>query len=157
MKNTDTPVARRESLVVQEVADEILIYDLSSNKAHCLNRTAAIVWRSCDGTNSVLDIAGLLGNAEANEDFVWLALEQLGENKLLDGQLPTKFTGLTRREAVRRLGLAAAVALPVVASLVAPPNALAVGSCSCVNPGACLTQTTCPSTVNCNGSGFCAP
>ena len=39
------PKARQEGLLVQEVPDEVLVYDTASHKAHCLNRTAAVVWR----------------------------------------------------------------------------------------------------------------
>lgn len=35
--NQSTPLARREELVVPELADEVLVYDLRQHKAHCLN------------------------------------------------------------------------------------------------------------------------
>ena len=56
MKNPNNPMARQNGLVVQEMPDEVLVYDLDSNKAHCLNQSAAFVWRSCDGDKSVMDI-----------------------------------------------------------------------------------------------------
>lgn len=37
------PLARSEGLVIQEMPDEVLVYDLETNKAHCLNETAAFV------------------------------------------------------------------------------------------------------------------
>ena len=43
------PVARQEGLVIQEMPDEVLVFDLKTNKAHCLNETAAFVWKACDG------------------------------------------------------------------------------------------------------------
>jgi len=49
-------MARQNGIVVQEMPDEVLVYDLDSNKAHCLNQSAALVWKSCDGTNTVGDI-----------------------------------------------------------------------------------------------------
>ena len=45
MDNSQYPVARKSGLVVQEMPDEVLVYDLNSNKAHCLNQTAASVWK----------------------------------------------------------------------------------------------------------------
>ena len=48
MDNT-FPTARKSGLVVQEMPDELLVYDTENNKAHCLNTTAAFVWKSCDG------------------------------------------------------------------------------------------------------------
>lgn len=160
MNNSHNPVARKNDLVVQEVTDEVLVYDLSSNKAHCLNETAAMVWKSCDGSHSVSDIAKLLGSTNGtliSEDLVWLAIDQLNESDLLEQELKSNFAGQSRREVIKKIGLASMIALPVIASLVAPTNALANASCSCVTPGDCPAQTTCPSTVNCNGGGVCAP
>lgn len=34
------PAVRHEGLIVQELSDEVLIYDLDRDKAHCLNPTA---------------------------------------------------------------------------------------------------------------------
>ncbi len=54
------PRARQDELVVEELQDETLVYDLKRHKARCLNRTAALVWRCCDGQTSVADVAALL-------------------------------------------------------------------------------------------------
>lgn len=160
MKSSNIPVARKEGLVVQETAEEVLVYDLNNNKAHCLNQTAAFVWKSCNGDNSISEITKLFEKetgAAVQEDFIWLAIDQLNEKNLLTANLPSNFAGRSRREAIKKIGLATVVALPIVASLTAPTSALASTSCACVNPGACITQTTCPSTTNCNGLGVCAP
>jgi hypothetical protein len=155
MDISQRPIARKSGLVVQEMPDEVLVYDLNTNKAHCLNQTAATVWQACDGNKSISDIAADFG--DGNEDLVWLAIDQLSENNLLETQVTSKFKGQSRREVIKKIGLASIVAVPVIASLVAPQNALAAASCACVSPGDCLTQTSCPSTTNCNGSGTCAP
>jgi len=153
MNNSQYPVARKSGLVVQEMPDEVLVYDLNTNKAHCLNQTAARVWKACDGKTSISEIASSFGK-DAHEDLIWLAVDQLNESELLDGRVASKFKGQSRREVLKKIGLASVVALPVIASLVAPSNALAAQSCSCVNPTDCLTQS-CPST-NCNSVGRCA-
>ena len=49
------PLARRERLLVEELPDEVLVYDLDREKAHCLNRTAALIWNHCDGRTTVED------------------------------------------------------------------------------------------------------
>ena len=54
--NTQTqllPRARHDRLVVEQIGDEILIYDTVNNCAHTLNRTAALVWKLCDGKRTV--------------------------------------------------------------------------------------------------------
>ena len=159
MNNSQNPLARKNDLVVQEVTDEVLVYDLSSNKAHCLNETAAMVWKSCDGSNSVTDIAKLIGTDKGghiSDDLVWLAIDQLSENNLLEKQIESNFAGQSRRDVIKKIGLAAVIGLPIVASLTAPANALAVGSCACIAASECA-GTPCPSTTVCNGAGQCAP
>lgn len=160
MKSSQVPVARKEGLVIQETTEEVLVYDLNSNRAHCLNQTAAFVWKSCNGNNSIPEITRLFEKetgATVQEDLIWLAIDQLNEKNLLEAEIVSEFAGRSRREVIKKIGLATVVALPIVASLTAPTSALASTSCACVNPGACITQTTCPNTGNCNINGICAP
>src|SRR5712691_602947 len=124
------PVARKQGLVIQELPDEVLVYDLDRDRAHCLNTTAAFVWQRCNGRNTTAQIAQTLGrqfDCAVDEKIVWLALDQLGRNHLLDRQpvLPPTLMGMNRRAMVRSLGIAAALAVPVVTSILAPPPAQA--------------------------------
>ena len=160
MNNPQNPLARKTGLVIQEVPEEVLVYDLETNKAHCLNKSAALVWQSCDGTRSVSDIAAYVGaqsGENVTDDFVWLAIDQLNANDLLEKQIEADFKGMSRRDVIKRIGLSSMIALPVIASLVAPPAALASVSCRCTTAGDCTTQTGCPSTTNCDTNGFCGP
>ena len=130
-KTTENPqmaLARRQGLVVQELPDEVLMYDLKRHKAHCLNRTAAFVWNHCDGQTTVDEIAKLMEtewHTPVSEDAVWLALEQLSKADLREERitLPATKAGMSRRSAVRRLGFGAMLAVPTVLSLVAPAAA----------------------------------
>jgi hypothetical protein len=134
--------------------DELLVYDLDSNKAHCLNQTAAFVWKSCDGQTSVTDIASLYhaqSGGKMSEDLVWLAIDQLNENNLLESEIKSAFAGQSRREVLKKIGFASVVALPVIASLVAPKNAFALSSCGCTAIG------TDNDPVNCGPSNGCQP
>jgi hypothetical protein len=161
MNNSQIPVARKQGLVVQEMPDEVLIYDLDTNKAHCLNKTAAFVWKSCDGKNSIADITKSFESgfgSPVKEDLVWFAIEQLNDKNLLSESLMTNVTkGQTRREVIKKIGFASVIALPIVASISAPTSVMASASCSCVVPADCAVQAMCPSTVNCNPGGVCAP
>ena len=49
------PFARKREghLVIDELPDEVLVYDLDRHKAHCLNQTAALVWQHCDGKMAI--------------------------------------------------------------------------------------------------------
>lgn len=159
MNNPQNPVARKTGLVIQEVPEEVLVYDMEANKAHCLNKSAALVWQSCDGSRSVSEIASHVTSVSGDkvtDDFVWLAIDQLNSNDLLEKQIQPDFKGISRRDVIKRIGLTSMIALPIIASLVAPPTALAVGSCSCIDVSNCV-GTQCPSTSVCNTNGFCAP
>jgi hypothetical protein len=152
---TGKPVARKQGLVIQELPDEVLVYDLDRDRAHCLNPTAAFVWQRCNGKNTTAQIARTLGrefDCAVDEKIVWLALDQLGKNHLLDRQPapPPALAGMNRRTMVRALGIAAIVAIPAVTSIVAPTPAQAA---TCLPPGAsCSTGAEC-----CSGScdGVC--
>lgn len=162
MNSSQNPTARKNGLVIQEMPEEVLVYDLNTNKAHCLNETAAFVWKECDGKNSVSDIIKNFENQSGNklnEDLVWLAIDQLSEKDLLENGFETKFAGQNRREVLKKVGLAAVVALPLVSSLTAPTSVLAAASCACPSgsPGACAPLTACPNSGNCNPSFQCAP
>jgi len=156
MNNSINPMARQNGLVVQDMPGEVLVYDLNSNKAHCLNESAAMVWKSCDGKNSIADIVHQF-DGKVTEDFVWLAIDQLNENGLLESNVPPRFAGESRRQVLKKIGLASIVALPVIASLVAPPNAFGTLNCACTSASNCATTTSCLSTTFCNDLGVCAP
>lgn len=138
MKNSPhlIPAARRGDLAVQEVEDELLVYDLKSHKAHCLNPTAAMVWKLCDGKRAPSQIARKLEErlrAPVSEAVVWLALEQLQSLKLLEEPFERAHASarISRRELARRLGMATAVvALPLITSISAPAAIQAVSGCA---------------------------
>jgi hypothetical protein len=150
--STAKPLARAQGVVVRELAEEVLVYDLDTHRAVCLNSTAAAVWRLCDGRRTPADIRRALERSAKGavpEELVWLALEQLGKDGLLDARArrPPELAGIPRREMIRRVGLAAAIALPTVVSIVAPTPADA-GSCvpsggSCGEAAQCCQGSVC--------------
>jgi hypothetical protein len=117
-------LARNDELVVQDLPDEVLIYDLKSHKAHCLNTTAAFVWKHCDGQTTADEIARMMQQewqVPVTEDTVWFALNKLSKAELLQQRivLPEAKAGMSRRSAMRRLGLGALL-IPVVMTIVSP-------------------------------------
>ena len=140
------PKMRVERLIVDDLADEVLVYDLDRHKAHCLNQTAALVWRACDGKTTSVEIGKRLTRkfqTPFNEQLVWLALRQLDRLHLLEQSvpLPPRLVGISRREMIRDLGVAAAVAVPVVTSIISPT---AVQASTCLSSGAsCSTSSEC--------------
>lgn len=159
------PIARDKDLIVQELPDEVLVYDLKTDKAHCLNPTAALIWKNCDGQKSVSQIAGLVEQelkSPVSEQVVTLGLEELAGYRLLKEEtwVPLQETGLSRRQLIKRLGLTAAIGLPVIISITAPRavEAATVDPCT-ADPRAigcpCTFDGDCDSD-NCNG-GICGP
>lgn len=156
------PRARQTQIIIKEVGSELLVYDRNRDEAHCLNATAARVWAHCDGVITVAKMARLLSNemrTPVAEEVVWLALEQLRKSRLLQEPLsqapfakPAQMEQMSRRALVRRLGIAAAVTVPLVTSIIAP-RAAAAASCLPTS-SVCTTNAQCCSN-NCldNGRG----
>lgn len=160
------PEARREGIISKEVEEELLVYDRTRDKAHCLNESAAAIWKGCDGHTSPAEIAVSLAKEHGvavDEQVVWLALAELRRSHLLEEPAAIDQKGnrnkaewppaivamasMSRREAVRRIGLGAAIALPIVVSIAVPPPAQA---------GTCLhNNSNCTSSADCC-SGVCA-
>lgn len=130
------PQSRRGGIIVRELADETLVFDREKNKAHCLNRTAAFVWKHCDGRTSVNKLADLLHEERelpAAGHIVRLALRQLERANLLEGRIDDQTVRrLSRREVLKWAG-AAAAALPVVLTINAPAAAQTASEVACNN------------------------
>lgn len=157
---TNKPTSRKANIVVQEMDSEILIYDLSINKAYCLNQTAGLVFQLCDGKRTVAEISDLMSKELkmlVSEDCIWLTLNELKKDGLLENanELANHFAGLTRREVVKRVGLASMVMLPLISSVVAPNAAMAqsggialFGACPFSDGPGCQAGLNCK---NCSG------
>jgi hypothetical protein len=147
--------AARDDLLVRELADEAVVYDFATARAHCINPAALQVFRLCDGQKSVKQIARALG-APFDEGTVWIAVGALAKAKLLREPAPVPPVDHSRRRFFRT---AAATALvPLVWSIVAPTPAYAA-SCTvnCVPASACMVVGTCcgasgTAAHSCNGS-----
>lgn len=151
------PQARKEDLVVQELGDEVLIYDLTRHKAHCLNRAAALVWEHCDGMSTVSAVARKVEEELATpsgKETVLYALAQLERFHLLEESatptrslvVPGQWSGMSRRDFLRKAGVTAAVAVPVIISLAAPTKAFAV-SCVPAGGGCNISAECCPPAI----------
>ncbi len=166
------PRARSAGLIVRDLAGEVIVYDLEGHRAHCLNPTAAAVFRRCDGRHSPHDLAAALGEdtgTSPDEDIVRLALEQLRAAGLLEpGRSAGPAAGGSPEDPLRRValraGLGAAALLPFVTSLLVPTPAEAANTCIPVE--ACTGNTLQPcynvnpatecANYKCKGSGVCS-
>lgn len=147
------PRARKNDLVTQELDAEILIYDFKINKAFNLNETLKIIYEACDGKTS---FAELKAKHKFTDDFIFLALDELSRENLLEQDQPyqSSLAGLSRREAVRKIGFASMIALPVISSIVAPT---AAQSASGLLPllASCSDNSQCESNFCTNGPPRC--
>jgi hypothetical protein len=150
------PAARLEEIITKEIERELLVYDCTRDNAHCLNETAAAIWKRCDGRTTPNEIAQLLSKESGNtidEELIWLGLDELRRKHLLteikaESERTTRGLTLSRREAIRRISLGAAIALPVIITISAPTPAQA-GTCK-HNNVSCSTGSECC-------SGVCGP
>src|SRR6266705_877177 len=145
----DLPKAREKDLVTLQIPGELLVYDLKRHKAFCLNDTAAAIWKSCNGRRDVNELTRLRGGdrkSPVDEKVVWLALNQLEKSNLLREKVsrPAGLPRVSRRDLIR-VGVVAAITLPLV-TMIAAPVAAQVGS-----P---ITTTTCNGRLqpNCGGN-----
>ena|ERR1700687_975809 len=147
--NTRLPRALTKDLVIRELDDETLVYDTGRDKAHCLNRTAAMVWKQCDGSTTAKQALGSLNRAFSvplDEDVIWLAVKQLERFQLVESS--AKPPSVSRRALVLKYA-PAALALPVIMSITAPTPAIVA---SCLHGGVpCSMGSQCCSGV-CDGS-----
>jgi hypothetical protein len=144
------PLARNTNIVVQELGKEFLIYDLNTHKAYNLNETSTIVYKACDG-NTSFDELRVKNNF--TDDIIFLALDELKKESLLEENQAynSPFSGMSRREVIRKVGFASMIALPVISSLVAPAAAMAQ-SCRAVGQ-----SCSPPNSLGncCNGTAYC--
>lgn len=140
MKNY--PKCRDNNIVVQETANELMVYDLVTNKVHFLNKTSAEIWKSCDGKTSIPEIAK---NQNIPEEYVIVALSDLWEANLMEGEIKPDIPSnkISRRKLLMKAGATAAV-LPIILSLITPTSA---------QTQSCLTSDQ---TFNLNPSPFFA-
>lgn len=135
-------VRRRRSLLVRRLVGETLVYDLDTHRASCLNREAAAVLDACDGRRSLPEIRRRVARTletTVADGYVELALDRLSRSGLLED--PPGPPSRARREMLRRLTATAALALPLVTSVIAPEPASA--------------QSCLPNGSPCNANGEC--
>lgn len=144
MKNY-LPRSRKKDIAMQELFNEILIYDLKIDKAFCLNHTSALIWQACDGSNSITKIAQSVSqklNTPVEEDLVRLALDNLRRKNLIDDlEKSVPFLDkMERRNLLKKIGLVSMIALPIISSL-AIPHAAAAQRITCAQIGEVCSET----------------
>ncbi|MFN2201562.1 MAG: PqqD family protein [Caldilineaceae bacterium] len=148
---------RQDRLVERQFFDdEIILYDLEREKFFGLNQTATEIWKECDGSKTVGEVAAPLArrngiSQEAAEDLVWLGINDFDRHHLLkrsSSNSPFVQHHLSRRDLLRRVS--AIILLPTVVSISAPSPAQAISD-GCAR---CCPRFRCyvPATNSCNNA-----
>jgi hypothetical protein len=146
------PKARTENLLEQNLENETLIYDLLIDKAFNLNETLSAVYKAC-GRNQTFD--DLKRRYKFSDDFIYLALDKLKRNNLLSGKdYVSPFADGSRREVIKKVGLASMMVLPIITGLVAPKAVNAASGDGSAGLGAynqaCLPGNSCYGSFQCS-------
>lgn len=131
------PLRRLTDLVMTETSSDTVIYDRDVQSIHTLNAVTTAVWRTLDGEPT---LGAVMASTGQDELVVRKALTQLADAGLLDGALPSGVrVGHSRRDLLKKAGLAAAI--PVLISVSAPMAASAASCDTFCQPltGQCLT------------------
>jgi hypothetical protein len=138
---------KRIDALMRQFDDELLVVDARRHRGHGLNKSAAGVWLACDGKTSVTRLVADRSRHGMTEPMVWLALHRLRRAHLLEPEsVPKDIRIERRRDALRKLGAAAGLLVPVITSMLIPPPA---------NAASCFALLhSCASNVQCC-SGHC--
>jgi PqqD family protein of HPr-rel-A system len=151
----------RAGLLRHRLDEQVLIYDPRDDRVHLLDPTTACVLELLEeGGHSMAGIISELSrrlDVGPSEELVTLAIDELRKADLLDKDTATlpALGDVTRREALRKVGLtgAAALLIPAIATLTATSASAQASGASCVhNGGACTTQADCCPGCNCTGN-----
>jgi hypothetical protein len=166
MPTPPTFFARQDGVFAEDIVDEVLIYDTRADMGHALSKTAAVVWRTCEGGATLDEIAeqliarDLADSSDAAAELADTAVAELIEKRLLDTSGIEASAGVSRRQAMRRMaGIGGAAILgPLIVSAAVPTAAFALschstgGTCGSSTSHSCCTGYVCSSLT----SGTCA-
>lgn len=150
----------KKNLYVTQLGDELLVYDGDHATAHCLSLLGLVVYRACEDGLEDQEVLHRLREAGAPEPEAVLeeTLNQLATAGLL---LESPATTFDRRRFLEAAG--AALALPILASVLAPRPAQAVSCRLCTAtlgvPNDCTTcGRFCVTIVGqlCTGTRICS-
>jgi len=124
-------IKRIDGLLLEQIDNELLVFNQVTGEGHALNETAARVFGLADGETSRATITAALSqqfNLPDDPDITELAVSELRDAGLVTDD-ESQSSGINRRAVIRKLGLSvmAAAALPLVETMVARP-AYAQGS-----------------------------
>ncbi len=150
---------QQRKLIARTIGDELLLFDEETSTAHCLNGIAGEMWMACEGRSSAATVTEFLRPRwpHIEEEVVWASLSKLAAAGLLEETTVRENISTGRRELIRKLGFAAAVALPIVVTSVLVPPAYAAGSCGMTGALCGSGKPPCCAGLHCLETLVCAP
>ena len=125
------PSRREGDVIAEEVSGDCVIYDVATKRAHHLNSTLSWIWKHCDGSRSINDLAAAMQQELGHDrvgDMVSSGLKQLADANLLEpGSVdPHLIVAADTSDVSRRAVIAgASIVAPMITSILAPTPAAA--------------------------------
>ncbi len=115
------PLAKKTNVFAEKLPQEVVLYDKTNYKVHCLSKTAAAVWESSDGTRTIDELTSVVeakSGVPAERQLVALAVDELQKAGLMEACSGPVVDAAqaSRREAMGKIALAGTA---LVATLVA--------------------------------------
>ena len=84
--NLNDKPARNVSCRMEELDDEVLLYNPANNKTLYINKSASIIWQLCNGEQSVAEIIKMIqdaypGNEEELQKDIMATMKELADNE----------------------------------------------------------------------------
>lgn len=132
--------ARAADVLVEEVGDETVVYDLKTKEAHCLKPLAAFAFAHADGKRTLDELVQLAQRTltpAPSATEVSAVVAELERSSLLDVPQLSVQHGTSRREMLRNTAMAGAAAT-ISGAFVTTVAAPAAWAATCYNqPGGC--------------------
>jgi hypothetical protein len=132
------PKRRQAALVVHELPEETLVYDLERHKAFCLGKNISWIWRHCTGQRTPAQITRALEadlGARVGEDVVRVALHRLSKVRLLRESVEAPAAGATssRRQLLRQAAMLGGLTILAISAPTVGQAATCLPAGACVN------------------------
>jgi D-alanyl-D-alanine dipeptidase len=103
----------RDQLIVENLGNDLMIYDQKRNRAFCLHQNVTFIWQRCDRKTTVGELAAKLlhsAGATIDEKVVQFALQTLSQDGLPEPSTfePVSPHGMTRLQVMQKIGVRAA-------------------------------------------------
>jgi hypothetical protein len=135
-----------DSISIQEIDGDLLVFDPEQMHYHSLNGVAAAIWMACDSAPDPATAAKIACQSvpQLSSDQATAAIEELLDIGLVRWE-PEKAVSKVSRRTALKAGIAVAtgaVGLPVIASI-SVPSSQAAASGGCAGTWICVSGGTC--------------